>query len=461
MTSHSDRPLASDADAAEFKEDLPADASGPQGGNALHTHPSFSRLAQLYEVVAEIRRHPHGATRADLIEELGLSRSVVDRRLAAASRLGLITSGGRAESTGGRAPDLWAFKPDGGRILTLSLSYTHSTAALHRLDGTIEDRRDWESGMTAVPEEAIAQSVGVLRALIHQCEQVSGKRPWGVGVTLPSSVDFRDGSLVPPVASSVGADEWIGLPLRTRLEQALRLPVWVDDEVNAMALYAATRIGAPQDLLYIRLALGIGMGIVSNGLLNRGAGAVSGEIAHIQVAGQGRDICRCGRRNCLETAVGGKAIAATASQPAALGASAFLRNLQSSEAGITMIGVYRGAAAGDRVCTRVVTEAADLLASVLAVLSTSYNPAEIVIGGDATAGGSLVAQAISSGINRRLLPVTAQRLRVRMGEPDDASRGIARLVADQLIRPRRLALWMAHGTPTDVDRLIGMRRQDI
>ena len=49
--------------------------------------------------------------------------------------------------------------------------------------------------------------------------------------------------------------------------------VRIDDEVNVMALAAATRIGAPQDLLYVRLSLGLGMGIVSGDQMHRGTSA--------------------------------------------------------------------------------------------------------------------------------------------------------------------------------------------
>lgn len=422
---------------------------------------STPQLNQIYAILCEARRYPRGVARADLMDELALSRAIIDSRIETARRLGLLRASGRGASTGGRAPELWAYNADAGTVLALSMSYRTSAAALVSLDGTLLERRDWETGMIAPPEEALARSIEVLEDLASCLEKTRGSRPWAVGAALPTPVDFRDGSLIDPVASSDGAGDWVGFPLRRRLSAALGTAVWVDDEVNAMALAAATRIGAPKDLLYVRLSLGTAMGIVSGGTLHRGAGATSGEIGHIQVAGLEGDRCRCGRRHCLETKVGGRALESAASTPAALAASPYLRSLAAGQLGITMASVYRGAATGDRVCARIVTEAAEHVASVLAVLATAYNPAEIVIGGEAVAAGPMLARILGAAIRRRVLPVTAERMRVRLGEPNDALHGIGRLVADRLLSPHQLTLWAPHGSPAGVEELITQRRQDL
>ena len=117
-------------------------------------------------------------------------------------------------------------------------------------------------------------------------------------------------------------------------------------------------------------------------------------------------------------------------------------------------------AAGDRVCVRIVTEAADRLAVVLAVLITTYNPGEIVLGGDVTASGRHFARVIGQMVRRRVLPVTSERLRVRMGGADDALTGVSRLAAERLLSPHVMQAWLPHGSPAGVPELITHRRQD-
>lgn len=420
--------------------------------------PSFVHVTQLSDLIAAARAYPQGVARADLVETLSMGRNAVDRRLKTAVAMGLLEPAGRGMSTGGRAPEIWRFNPGAATVLALSISYRQSTAALMSLGGQVLERVSWEQGIIDPPQD-------VMTAAISHLTQLRGSRPdlpapWAVGVCLPTPVDFRDGTLTTPAASSQEVPSWTGYPVRSRLAQALNLSVWIDDEVNTLALAAASRVGAPKDLLYIRVSLGLGMGIVSSGQVHRGAGAASGEIAHIQMAGTGGHECRCGRSGCLETLVSGGAMEVEASSRQALRSSPYLREVMSEHSAVRDTDVFRGVAAEDRVCMRIVTEAADKLAIVLAVLATTYNPGEVVLGGGIAAAGDYVSTVVGSSIRRRVLPVTSERLRIRMGDPDDALIGACRLAADWILSPHVLHMWIAHGSPVGLPTLISHRRQD-
>lgn len=442
----------------DAKQSSTAQPSGPTASRRSSSRsPSFVHVTQLSNLVAEARRYPHGVARADLVESLFMGRNAVDRRLRTAVDMGLLVPAGRGVSTGGRAPEMWRFNPGAATILALSISYRSSTAALMSLGGEVIERICWDEGLIGPPEQVTATAITHLRTLATARPDLPS--PWAIGVSLPIPVDFRDGSIVMPVTDSRG-ETWTGFPLRPRLAQALGLAVWIDDEVNILALAAATRVGAPGDLLYVRLSLGLGMGIVSGGQVHRGVGAASGEISHIQMAGSGGIVCRCGRRGCLETLVSGGAMEVAASRPEALRASPYLREVMSERDEIHDTDVFRGVAAGDRVCVRIITEAADRLAIVLAVLATTYNPGEIVLGGDVAASGQHFAQVVSAAVRHRVLPSTSARLRVRMGHADDALVGACRLAADWILAPHVLYAWITHGSPVGVEELVTHRRQD-
>lgn len=419
---------------------------------------SFVHVTQLSGLLAQARAYPGGVARADLVETLTMGRNAVDRRLRTALDLDLLEPAGRGMSTGGRAPELWRFNPRSGTVLALSIAYRSSTAALMTLDGAVVERRDWAAGLLNPPQDVAAQ------ALVH-LQELRGARPdlpapWGVGVSIPMPVDFRDGSVVDPVAGSDQTPVWTTFQVRPWLMERLGLSVWMDDEVNAMALAAATRVGAPKDLLYIRLSLGLGMGIVSSGTVHRGAGASSGEIAHIQVGSSQGIVCRCARRGCLETLTSGAAMEKAASTAQALAASAHLRAAKDERGRVLIEDVLHGAAAGDRVCRRIVTEATDRIAGVLAVVTTTYNPGEIVLGGQSAIAGELVSATFNQAIRRRVLPVTSQRLRVRAGHVDDALTGICALAVERLLSPHVMATWLPLGSPDRCPELATHRRQD-
>jgi len=86
------------------------------------------------------------------------------------------------------------------------------------------------------------------------------------------------------------------------MSDRLGLPVQVENDANLGAL-AEHRFGAglgSDSLAYLKVATGIGAGLIVEGRLFRGAGGTAGEIGHTIVDETG-DVCRCGNRGCLET----------------------------------------------------------------------------------------------------------------------------------------------------------------
>ncbi|MFD8741375.1 ROK family protein, partial [Streptomyces sp. NPDC059618] len=82
----------------------------------------------------------------------------------------------------------------------------------------------------------------------------------------------------------------------------LGVPVHVDNDANLGALgemvWGSGR--GVRDLAYIKVASGVGAGLVIEGKIYRGPGGTAGEIGHITLDESG-PVCRCGNRGCLET----------------------------------------------------------------------------------------------------------------------------------------------------------------
>jgi predicted NBD/HSP70 family sugar kinase len=109
----------------------------------------------------------------------------------------------------------------------------------------------------------------------------------------PRSTTLRASGLLP---------DWGGLHVARELARRLRVAVTVDNDANLGAL-AETEIGAArgrETVVYVKVASGIGAGIVLAGHVHHGATGIAGEIGHVQVRRDG-DRCRCGNRGCLET----------------------------------------------------------------------------------------------------------------------------------------------------------------
>src|SRR5690606_7572513 len=129
----------------------------------------------------------------------------------------------------------------------------------------------------------------------------------GIGIGLPGPVEHSTGRPAsPPIMPG-----WDGFDVPAYVQQRFPTDVLVDNDVNIIALgERANYWPEAQDLLFIKVATGIGAGIISGGLLQRGADGTAGDIGHVRVPRGGDVLCRCGNYGCLEAMASGPAVAA-------------------------------------------------------------------------------------------------------------------------------------------------------
>lgn len=200
-----------------------------------------------------------------------------------------------------------------------------------------------------------------LLARLHDSAQARGVTVIGVGVGVPGVVEAD--------RSTIGAEihhvpELAGVPLGERLAQPLGLPVFVDNDVNVLALaewmWGAGR-GA-RSLVMLALGTGVGGGIILDGRLHRGHAGFGGELGHVPIDFDGPP-CICGGRGCLKAYVSGTDIARRGSER--LGRP------------VTAAEIFRLAAAGDRDADAAVDEVCRALGAGLGIVVNGLNPERV------------------------------------------------------------------------------------
>lgn len=152
-----------------------------------------------------------------------------------------------------------------------------------------------------------------LLELVEQVRRGAGVAPDVVGVGCGGPMT-RGGATVSPVNIA----QWQGFALRDRLQDALGLPVWVDNDAKALTLaegWIGAAVGA-DNYLGMVVSTGVGGGVVLDGRLLDGADGNAGHIGHVVVQPDGHR-CGCGGLGCLEAEASGTAIAAITGRPAA------------------------------------------------------------------------------------------------------------------------------------------------
>ena len=130
---------------------------------------------------------------------------------------------------------------------------------------------------------------------------------------LPGPVEHSTGRAInPPIMP--GWDRY-DVPAHTR--RAFDVPVLIDNDVNIMALGERhAHLPEVDDLVFVKVGTGIGAGIISGGVLQRGAQGTAGDLGHVRVARADGVFCRCGNEGCLEAIAAGPAVAQCCARPA-------------------------------------------------------------------------------------------------------------------------------------------------
>jgi predicted NBD/HSP70 family sugar kinase len=396
-------------------------------------------------VLLDLVRHGGARTRPELARRSGLGRTVVSARLTRLLDAGLVTEGELGPSTGGRAPRELRLRAEAGVLLVAEVGATGFTIGVTDLDGTLlaDRHRVWD--VDAGPEATLARVADDLDDL--RADAAAPAPVWGVGVGLPGPVEFASGRpIAPPIMPG-----WDAHPVREHLAARFDAPVWVDNDVNTMAL-GELRHGIARDvadLLYVKIGTGIGAGLVTGGRLQRGAQGAAGDLGHTAVHEDSGIVCRCGNRGCLEALAGGGALARDALTLARAGHSDRLATRLAAAGGLTARDVVDAAGDGDQEARRMLQHAGALIGTTLSVAVNLVNPAMVLLGGRVGASSDLVLAAVRDVVYRRSLPLATRELRI---EPSPLSGragllGAAAMVLDELLAPACLTRWLEDGSP--------------
>ncbi|QOR69612.1 ROK family transcriptional regulator [Ruania alkalisoli] len=355
-------------------------------------------------------------TRADLVAETGLARSTVTLRLDALLRTGLLRSE-TGTSTGGRPPIFVRFDPRARTVLAIDLGAAHLAVAVTDLDGNVlaEHREDLDITLGPGPVLDIATRRGQ-----ELLAEVGGTSPLaGVGIGLPGPVEQATGRpRTPPIMPG-----WDGADVVGVLGQSFKAPVLVDNDVDLMALGEhITSYPTTAHLMFVKIATGVGAGIVADHRLVRGADGAAGDLGHVAVPGGAPVQCACGNTGCLEALTSGTAILRSVR---ALGHDA--RRLEEVQALL-----------GDPGVAEVVRLAGQNLGAVLAGCVNLLNPSVIVIGGPLAHEPSPLFEGIEQMVRGRSLPLATSKLQVVASRTGGRAGllGGARVVIDRVLDPR-------------------------
>jgi glucokinase-like ROK family protein len=348
-----------------------------------------------------------GIARHDLSDTLQFSRSKTNALAAGLLDQGLLDEAGVQHSTGGRRPETLRVHGRVGVLVGVDIGATSLDVALLRPDLSVIARHSQEADVQAGPGPIMARLRSLLPAMLAE-NGIARDRVLAVGIGVPGPVNFAAGQLVnPPLMPG-----WDSYAIRDDLREITEAPVFVDNDVNLMALGVLwSQRRQIENFLVIKVGTGIGCGIVCHGELYRGASGSAGDVGHICVDPEG-PLCRCGNRGCVEAMAAAPAIVTMGREAAEKGRSAGLAQRLAETGRLEASDIGAACRAGDAEADAIVRRSGRLIGQVLAALVNFYNPSHIFIGGGVSQIGPVFLAAIRQSVNQRSLALSTRHLEI-------------------------------------------------
>lgn len=173
------------------------------------------------------------------------------------------------------------------------------------------DRQGNMAAFQHVRKEAVFKEADCVEALnsfvqSFMAEKIPGKTVGGLCIGLPATLN-RDKTTICNAPNVKGLD---GVCLGWQMQAALKIPVWLLRDVEALFYFDRTRmpLEAFDVIAAVYVGTGIGNVIVIEGKVLQGAHGRAGELGHIPQWGS-QETCGCGNTACVEPFCGGKYLA--------------------------------------------------------------------------------------------------------------------------------------------------------
>jgi predicted NBD/HSP70 family sugar kinase len=312
----------------------------------------------------ECLRSAGPSSRPDLARIAGLSKPTVSQALANLESVGLVRPVGPASPSLGRTAMLYEVDPTAGYVVGIDIGRAWIRVAAADLSGEIVARRDERNRArsgSALVRSVAAVAHEVVEAAGLTWKQVAHTVVGGPGVFDPDSDRLRHAPNVPG---------WSRPGVMSELREALPPTVALDNDANLAAVgersYGSGRHA--RTFVYVSVGTGIGMGVIIDGELYRGAHGAAGEVGYLPLGEDGTAGREARRRGILEEAASADAVVRTAKRLGMEGATSAKR-------------VFAAARGGDDLALAAVDAEAQRLALVVGTVAAIVDPEFVLLGG--------------------------------------------------------------------------------
>jgi len=350
-------------------------------------------------IALNVIRDHEPISRADLARRMQVSRSMISVLVDDLLAEGVIREGATANTARGRKPRLLHVRTHDRLAVAVDVRLSRTHVALMNFE-----TRQLAAETFPTPLEP-QRLVEELAARIDRMLEANGARGEceGVGIVIPGMVDRKTGRVLN--SPQLG---WRDVDIREALAAATGMRVFIENAPISSALahmwLSPMRRGDGGDnLAYVAVSDGVGVGLVLNGEVLRGHGETAGEFGHLPLNLDGPR-CLCGLRGCWEAYTSN---VATLARYFHLDPSDPRTREHVRERGFGLPDLIERARAGDDAAHAALEETGRYLGIGLAGIVSAVNPARIIVGGEITAAWDLIGWIVEHAARERALTAAA------------------------------------------------------
>jgi glucokinase-like ROK family protein len=371
-------------------------------------------------LVLNLIRRERTISRTGIARQVRLSRSTVSAIVNELMDEGWLTESGTGKSQGGRRPILLTFNHQAGYVLGIDVGATHLLALVTDLNAHIVSQVELPFDVVAGPEIGLPAIETTGHEALAQAK-IDVSRLVGMCVGVPGPLDYARGTVIaPPIMPG-----WSEVPVRERVQEIFGVPVYLDNDANLGAL-GELHYGSGQgveNLAYIKVATGIGYGIIIGGQIYHGQTGSAGEIGHVMIDEDGPP-CKCGSYGCLEAMASGPAIARRAMLAIQVGQPSSLKKVVSHNGCLAAEDVARAAFEGDALSQRLYRDAGRLIGIGVADLMNLLNPGRVIVGGGVAQAGELLLASLRETAYQRTVRAAGENVDIVQASLGHRSSGL-------------------------------------
>lgn len=366
----------------------------------------------------------------DLGKEMTVSIPTITKLVTELITEGFVLDFGKQGTNGGRRPNVYGLNPDAAYFVGVDINKDSLSLGVINFKGELKEFSGKKEFILENTFESLDSLCVIINSFIEKLP-ITKDKIVSIGINISGRVNSETGYSY--------SFYFLGeKPLSMLIEERLDCPVFIENDSRSMTYgeFMSGQDAQVQNMIFINVSWGLGIGIIINGQLYYGKSGFSGEYGHFPFY-ENEIICRCGKRGCLETGVSGSAIHRMFMDQLKEGRVSMLTEKYNRNESISLEDIMDALEKEDVLAIEIMECVGNDMGKAISGLINLFNPELIVIGGTISRAKDYLLLPIKSAINKYSLILVSKDTKIKISKLGEKCGVIG---ACMLVRSKTLGL---------------------